>query len=54
MESIIQQHIYKHDLSAPDSEKFEELIAQKSMVSQAAPGEPVGILAAQVASVFLE
>jgi hypothetical protein len=52
MESIIQQHVFNHNLSAPDSVKFEELITQKSMVSQAAPGEPVGILAAQVNLVF--
>jgi len=48
LESVVHKHIVNRDLSEKEGGKFEELIAQKSMTSQADPGEPVGILAAQV------
>ncbi|XP_065342582.1 DNA-directed RNA polymerase I subunit RPA1 [Cloeon dipterum] len=47
LESSVQSHIYKKQLEEDQVAMLMTLIAQKSMTSQAAPGEPVGILAAQ-------
>jgi hypothetical protein len=43
MEALIESN-----RSDAELEKVQQLVYQKSMVAQCAPGEPVGILAAQV------
>ncbi|XP_059472140.1 DNA-directed RNA polymerase I subunit RPA1 [Neocloeon triangulifer] len=47
LEKNVENHISKQHLDEDESAKLATLIAQRSMTSQAPPGEPVGILAAQ-------